>query len=130
MKFGSEAKSLNDFHQSVVESADSIRDILVSNWIPQCAEIVKTGLQNEKESLRSSKNKNGILPGSGINVRLIIVARTQTSLLGKNVRKTVDPYLGPEHRKLMVDGKQNMVRLGFIMIFVLRLSDRLVLLGF
>ena len=66
LKFGSEAKSLNDFHQSVVESADSIRDILVSNWIPQCAEIVKTGLQNEKESLRSSKNKNGILPGSGI----------------------------------------------------------------
>ena len=66
LKFGSEAKSLNDFHQSVVESADSIRDILVSNWIPQCAEIVKTGLQNEKESLRSSKNKNGILPGSEI----------------------------------------------------------------
>ena len=66
LKFGSEAKSLNDFHQSVVESADSIRDVLVSNWIPQCAEIVKTGLQNEKESLRSSKNKNGILPGSGI----------------------------------------------------------------
>ena len=28
MKFGSEAKSLTDFHQSVVESADSIRDIL------------------------------------------------------------------------------------------------------
>ena len=28
LKFGSEAKSLTDFHQSVVESADSIRDIL------------------------------------------------------------------------------------------------------
>ena len=121
LKFGSEAKSLNDFHQSVVESADSIRDILVSNWIPQCAEIVKTGLQNEKESLRSSKNKNGILPGSGICELTIgpIGSGLRYFLLLRVIEQTVDPCLGPEHRKLMVDGKTNMVRLGFILIFYL-----------
>ena len=36
-------------------------------------------------------------------------------LLVSVIEQTVYPCLGPEHRKLMVDGKTNMVRLGFIL---------------
>ena len=44
-------------------------------------------------------------------------------LLVRGIEQTVDPCLGPEHRKLMVDGKTNMVRLGFILMFYLKSSD-------
>ena len=40
-------------------------------------------------------------------------------LLVSVIEQTVYPCLGPEHRKLMVDGKNNMVRLGFILFLYL-----------
>ena len=46
-------QSPNDFFQSVMDSSDALRDILVSEWIPNCAEIIKSGLQRERESLKS-----------------------------------------------------------------------------
>ena len=63
---------------------------------------IKMEFSQDQESTGHTGPVNGQGPMTGITCNI----------------HTVDPRLGPEHRKLMVDGKSNMVRFGFILMSI------------
>ena len=57
-----ETKTPAEFKQLIQQSSDDTRETLLTEWIPECAEIIRTGLQEEKEQLKTPKKKHGIEP--------------------------------------------------------------------
>ena len=57
-----ETKTPGNFKQLIHQSCEDTREVLLTEWIPECAEIIRTGLQEEKEQLKTPKKKHGIEP--------------------------------------------------------------------
>ena len=57
-----DTKTPNEFKTLIQQSSDDTRETLLTEWIPECAEIIRAGLQDEKEQLKTPKKKHGIEP--------------------------------------------------------------------
>ena len=55
-------KSPSDFYQSICDSSDEMRNILATEWLTKCSDIIKNGLADEREELRLDIIKNGAKP--------------------------------------------------------------------
>ena len=55
LTYGADALSPEAFYKSICESSDNLRERLVAEWIPKCADIISTGLQADNDILTKAK---------------------------------------------------------------------------
>jgi len=56
------ANTPDEFKAAIGNSIDDTREVLLNEWIPDCADIIRSGLHEEKEQLKTPKKKKGIEP--------------------------------------------------------------------